>query len=411
MDKQLSTSRIEKDLENLKAFTATPGNGCTRMPFTKETRDAAEYLKQVMREAGLEVHEDSVGNVLGILPGKDREKPCILMGSHYDSVYNGGDYDGIAGIVCGIEIARILKDAGENLDCDLVIAAFMDEEGCRIGTGYFGSKSLLGQMTVEECKHFTDKDNISVYQAMTDYGLVPENIPNAAWDLDRIGRYIELHIEQGPVLDQKHIELGLVDCIVGIQRYMITVNGRSDHAGTTPMDMRLDAVDMASKVICHIADLARAEEEGTVATVGYITSVPGGMNVVAQSASFSVDIRSKKNEIINKIADEIRRLLDEETKKGGGTYEIDTKLVITPVDMSAPMLDIMEDSCKEHGYTYLRMPSGAGHDALAIGQIKDTVMIFVPSKDGRSHCPEEYTPYEDFAKAVEVLCDLVRKVD
>jgi len=410
MDRDLSTKRIEKDLECLKQFTATPGNGCTRMPFTKETRDAAEYLKGAMRKAGLEVREDNVGNIFGVLPGKDRSKPCIMVGSHYDSVYNGGDYDGIAGVVSGIELARILKDAGENLEADYIVAAFMDEEGCRFGTGYFGSKSMLGQMTVEECKHFTDKDDISVYEAMKSYGLIPENIANAAWDTSRIGHYIELHIEQGPVLDQKKIELGLVDCIVGIQRYMVTVNGRSDHAGTTPMDMRMDAVDMASKVICHVADLARAEENGTVATVGYITSVPGGMNVVAQSASFSVDIRSKKNEIINKIAAELRRLLDEETKKGKGTYTIDTKLVITPVNMSGNMLDIMEDSCKEHGYSYLRMPSGAGHDALAIGQVKDTVMLFVPSKDGRSHCPEEYTPYDDFSKAVEVLNDLIHKL-
>ena len=410
MDRELSTKRIEKDLECLKQFTATPGNGCSRLPFTKETRDAAEYLKGAMRHAGLEVHEDSAGNVIGILPGKDRTKPCILVGSHYDSVYNGGDYDGIAGVVTGIEMARILKDAGENLEEDFVVAGFMDEEGCRFGTGYFGSKCILGQMTVEECKHQTDKEGISVYEAMKGYGMVPENLVNAAWAPDRIGKYIELHIEQGPVLDEKKIELGLVDCIVGIQRYMVTVNGRSDHAGTTPMDMRMDAVDMASKVICHIADYAREEETGTVATVGYITSVPGGVNVVAQSASFSIDIRSTKNEIINRIADKIRAKLDEETKKGGGSYTIDTTLEITPVDMNGEMVDLMEKSCKERGYSCLRMPSGAGHDALAIGQVKDAVMIFVPSKDGRSHCPEEYTPYEDFAKAVEVLVDLVHKL-
>ena len=134
------------------------------------------------------------------------------------------------------------------------------------------------------------------------------------------------------------------------------------------------------------------------------------MNVVAQSASFSIDIRSTKNEIINRIADKIRKDLDEVTQKYGSSYTIDTTLEITPVDMSAEMVDMMEDSCKERGYSYLRMPSGAGHDALAIGQVKDAVMIFVPSKDGRSHCPEEYTPYEDFAKAVEVLVDLLHKL-
>ena len=410
MNVELSTRRIEKNLEELKQFTSTPGNGCTRLPFSKETRDTAEYLKKVMTEAGLEVCEDVVGNIFGVLPGKDRTKPCIMVGSHYDSVYNGGDYDGIAGVVCGIELARILQDEHTNLSADFVVVAFMDEEGCRFGTGYFGSKSMLGDMTLEECKHFTDRDDISVYDAMVGYGLVPEKLKEAAWDLDKIGKYIEVHIEQGPVLDTKKIQLGLVNCIVGIQRYMVTVNGRADHAGTTPMDMRMDAVDMATKVVSKIADWAREEGNGTVATTGYVKAVPGGMNVVAASFDFSVDIRSVNNDVINRIAGKLRAALDEETKKGNGSYSIDTKLVITPVDMNAEMLDIMEDSCQEHGYSYLRMPSGAGHDALAIGQVKDTVMLFVPSKDGRSHCPEEYTPYESFGQACEVLTDLIKKL-
>ncbi len=410
MNVELSTRRIEKNLEELKQFTATPGNGCTRLPFSKETRDAAEYLKKVMAEAGLEVTEDVVGNIFGVLPGKDRTKPCIMVGSHYDSVYNGGDYDGIAGVVCGIELARILQDDNTNLSADFVVVAFMDEEGCRFGTGYFGSKSMLGDMTVEECKHFTDRDDISVYDAMVGYGLVPEKLKEAAWDLDKIGKYIEVHIEQGPVLDTKKIQLGLVNCIVGIQRYMVTVKGRADHAGTTPMDMRMDAVDMATKVVSKIADWAREEGNGTVATTGYVKAVPGGMNVVAASFDFSVDIRSVNNDVINRIAGKLRAALDEETKKGNGSYSVDTKLVITPVDMNAEMLDIMEESCKEHEYSYLRMPSGAGHDALAIGQVKDTVMLFVPSKDGRSHCPEEYTPYESFGQACEVLTDLIKKL-
>jgi len=408
MDLTQVTKEVERRLEALKQFTATHGNGCTRMPFSKETRDAAEYLKEEMRQAGLEVREDVVGNIFGVLPGKDRNLPCILSGSHYDSVYNGGNYDGIAGVVTSIEIAAQLNKAGIQLDRDYVVAAFMDEEGCRFGTGYFGSKSMLGQMTVEECKHFTDKDGISVYEAMRGYGLVPEKIPEAAWDLNKIGYSVEAHIEQGPVLDTEKIQIGLVNGIVGIQRYMFTVNGRADHAGTTPMYMRKDAVDAATKVISKIADFAREAGNGTVATVGYVNAVPGGMNVVAQSMEFSVDIRSMDNDIICDIADKIRACLKEETEKIGGSYSEDVKLVIEPVAMSDAMLDVMEDSCKEHGYSYLRLPSGAGHDSLAIAQVNpNTCMVFVPSKDGRSHCPEEYTPYEDFARAVQVMYDLI----
>ncbi len=410
MDRDKITKRISADLKYLKEFTATPGNGCTRMPFTQETRYAAEYLKKIMEDAGLAVREDCVGNVFGTLPGEDRSLPCVMVGSHYDSVYNGGDYDGIAGVVSAVELARLLQDEGKRLRSDLVVAAFMDEEGCRFGTGYFGSKCMLGQMTVEECKHYTDKDDISVYDAMTEYGLVPENLKDAAWPEGSIGHYIELHIEQGPVLDANQIELGLVNCIVGIQRYIVTVQGRSDHAGTTPMDMRQDAVNMAAKVIGKIGDMAKAEGNGTVATVGYMKVTPSAMNVVAESVDFSIDIRSTDNAIIDKIASQIWAELDRETQATGASWSADSKLTITPVDLSPAMLDIMEESCKEHGYSYLRMPSGAGHDALAIGQSLDTVMIFVPSKDGRSHCPVEYTPYEAFSKAIEVLYDLINRV-
>lgn len=408
MDVNQATREVERRLEDLKQFTSTHGNGCTRLPFSKETRDAAEYLKEEMRQAGLEVREDTVGNVIGVLPGRDRTKPAIVNGSHYDSVYNGGNYDGIAGVIVAIEIAAQLNAAGIQLERDYVVVAFMDEEGCRFGTGYFGSKSILGQMTVEECKHFTDKDGISVYSAMRDYGLVPEKIPEAAWAPDRIGYYVEAHIEQGPVLDAKGLEIGLVNGIVGIQRYMFNVHGRSDHAGTTPMDMRKDSVDAATKVISKIADFAREAGKGTVATVGYVNAVPGGMNVVAQSMEFSVDIRSMDNDIINDIADKIRACLKEETEKIGGSYDEDVKLVIEPCALNDGMLDLMETSCKEHGYSYMRLPSGAGHDALAVGQINpNTVMVFVPSKEGRSHCPEEYTPYEYFGKAVQVMFDLI----
>ena len=226
--------------------------------------------------------------------------------------------------------------------------------------------------------------------------------------LFRSGQFLELHIEQGPVLDAENIELGLVDCIVGIQRYMVTVHGRADHAGTTPMDMRMDAVDAATKVISKIPDWAREKADGTVATTGFIRTTPGGMNIVAEKVEFTVDIRSKNNDNINDIANRIRAALDREVKEMGGSYEIDTKLVITPVWLSEDMLNTMEESCKARGYSYKKLPSGAGHDALEIGQVIPTVMLFVPSKEGRSHCPVEFTKYSDFAKASVIMTELAK---
>lgn len=400
------TGRIATNLEGLKAFTATPGNGCTRLPFTKEARDAVEYLKKEMTSIGLEVFEDAAGNVFGLLKGEDPSAPCVMMGSHYDSVVNGGDFDGIAGVVCAFEVARQLKERGITPKRNFVAVGFCDEEGMRFGTGYFGSGALLGNRDVEYCKRFKDKDGISIYEAMKEYGLDPEKVTEARWAEGSIGSFLELHIEQGPVLDAENIEIGLVDCIVGIQRYMVTVHGRADHAGTTPMDMRMDAVDAATKVISKIADWAREKADGTVATTGYINTIPGGMNIVAEKVEFTVDIRSSNNDNINDITRRIRAALDAETKAMGGSYEMDNKLTITPVQLSEEMLAIMEKDCHEKGYSCKRLASGAGHDALEIGQVIPTVMLFVPSKDGRSHCPVEFTKYSDFAKASVIMTDL-----
>ncbi|MBM6970701.1 M20 family metallo-hydrolase [Mordavella massiliensis] len=402
------TGRIARDLEHLKQYTATPGNGCTRLPFTKEARDAVNYLKELMTEAGLEVTEDAAGNVIGTLKGEDPDAPCVMMGSHYDSVVNGGDYDGIAGVICAIEVARILKEEGFVPKRNFVVVGFCDEEGMRFGTGYFGSGAMLGHRDVEYTKKFADTDGVTIYDAMKGYGLDPEKIGEAAWKEGSIGQFLEAHIEQGPVLDAEGTELGLVEGIVGIQRYMVTVHGRADHAGTTPMDMRMDAVDAATKVISKIADWAREKADGTVSTVGYINTVPGGMNIVAEKVEFTVDIRSMNNDNINDITNRIRKALDKEVAEYGGSYEMDNKLTITPVHLSSEMLDFMEEDCKERGYTYRRMPSGAGHDSLEIGQSIPTVMIFTPSKEGRSHCPVEFTKYSEFAKASVIMKDLAK---
>ena len=403
------TGRIARDLEHLKQFTATPGNGCTRLPFTKEAREAVNYLRQLMEEAGLEVTEDAAGNVIGTLKGENPDEPCVMMGSHYDSVVNGGDYDGIAGVICAIEVARLLKEEGITPKRNFVAVGFCDEEGMRFGTGYFGSGAMLGHRDVEYTKNFADTDGITIYEAMKGYGLDPEKIGEAAWKEGSIGHFLEAHIEQGPVLDAEGTELGLVEGIVGIQRYMVTVHGRADHAGTTPMDMRRDAVDAATKVISKIADWAREKADGTVSTVGYINTVPGGMNIVAEKVEFTVDIRSMNNDNINDITNRIRKALDKEVAEFGGSYEMDNKLTITPVHLSEEMLDIMEEDCKAKGYSYRRMPSGAGHDSLEIGQSIPTVMIFTPSKDGRSHCPVEFTKYSEFAKAATIMKDLAKR--
>jgi allantoate deiminase len=407
MDIEKITDNLKRNLRDLHQYTSTPGAGTTRLPFTREARDAVNHIRLMMEEAGLEVREDEAGNIIGLIKGTDPSLPALVVGSHFDTVTNGGDFDGLAGIMTGIEIARMLKQESSALRRNFIVIGFCDEEGMRFGTGYFGSKSILGQVSQEDLRHYKDKDDVSIYEAMKGYGLVPENLPRAAWDLKSVRAFIEMHIEQGPILYQSGEELGLVECIVGIQRYIVTVRGRSDHAGTTPMDMRIDAVEAAAQVIAKIPDWAREEGEGTVATTGFVKVLPGGMNIIAEEVQFSVDVRSRNRASIDAIVAKIRDGLDEACKRNGATYTMDNKLTITPVDLDRNMLASLENHCKNRAYACRRMISGAGHDALAIGQALDTVMVFVPSREGRSHCPVEWTEYGDIAKAVAVIYDLI----
>lgn len=407
MNKDIIAERIQNSLEKLSTFNATPGHGCTRLPFTKEARQAADYIKTCMAETGLTVREDEAGNVIGVLEGEDTQAPALVVGSHYDTVINGGNFDGLAGIAIGIEIARLLIENKVQLKRNFVVIGFCDEEGMRFGTGYFGSKAILGQITIEDLHRYKDKDDVSIYEAMKEYGLVPEDVLKAKQDLSKIKAFVEVHPEQGPVLYQKNVDIGLVECIVGIQRYIVTVHGRADHAGTTPMDMRIDPVEAATKVISKIPDWARDKGVGTVATTGFVKVIPGGINIVAEEVQFSIDIRSSNNEKINDIVAKIQAELDKVCKPSGVTWDMDNKLTIEPLDLSQDMLSMLQKNCEAHGYSSLRMISGAGHDALAIGQVLNTALVFVASKDGRSHCPVEWSEYADLAKAVTVIYDMI----
>lgn len=399
---------IEKHLKNLSVFTSTPNNGVTRFPFTKEAKAAVEYLKYEMKKIGLETRIDESGAVIGRLEGQ--EKKTILVGSHYDSVRCGGQFDGIAGVICGIELAKMLKEKSITPKYSLEIIATNDEEGARFKSGFFSSKAMLGELTIFDLKDLKDANNISIYDAMKEYGLNPEAINKAKRDLNDIKGFLEIHIEQGPVLENHEKDIGIVDTIVGIQRYMVTIYGRADHAGTTPMDMRIDAVEIATKVISSISNIGRSYKDA-VATVGSIKVLPNEINTIAEKVTFSIDIRSTKQEIIDFIYKEITQQIELLTSKYDSRYSITNTLFVKPVDMNERLKQKIEQSCKERNFSYEHINSGAGHDSLPMAEAVDTAMIFVPSKDGRSHCKEEFTNYEYLAKATLVALDTIINIE
>ena len=400
---KLIEDNIIKALDALQEFTATPGCGVTRFPYSKEARDACSYLKKLMEAVGLAVRMDNSGAVIGRLEGKS--PATIMIGSHFDSVKHGGAYDGIAGVVCAIEVARLLKESGTELGYSLEVIATNDEEGARFNVGLFTGKVLLGQLTSEDLKAQVDADGVSVYQAMAAYGLKPEEI--AEHKRDDIKAFIEIHIEQGPVLEAEHKEIGIVDVIVGIKRARIRINGRADHAGTMPMHMRKDALEQATKVISKIGDRARLFRN-CVATVGYLQVEPNVMNIIPQSVTFVVDIRGVDEETIMTQYYSLLADLDKMSLESGLTYDVENLLYAEPVRMDEEIKGHFETSCIERQYDYMHLPSGAGHDAQIFGAQLPAAMLFVPSAEGRSHCPEEKSEAKDLAKAVLVAYDALQ---
>ena len=303
--------RIKRDIETLSKYNATPGNGLTRFSFTKEDGRARNYIKKEMEKAGLKVYEDAAGTIIGRLEGKNSKAPVIMLGSHYDSVKNGGNFDGNAGVVAALEIPRVLRDNNIQLNHPVEFIGIIEEEGGRFGSGLFGSRAMAGKISREELDLLKDDQGITIGKAMSDFGLDPDSISQAARNPKDIKAFLELHIEQGPVLEHEEKEIGIVEYIVGINQIEVSIEGRADHAGTTPMNMRKDALDSAVDVISNISNFAKSLEDGTVATVGTFLVQPGAANIVPGKVTFTVDVRSKEEKSISKVINFIKSGLEE----------------------------------------------------------------------------------------------------
>lgn len=405
----INLERIIKDIETLATFNATPGKGVTRLSFTKEDRQAREYIKEEMKSIGLKVWEDGYSNIFGRKEGKDSNAPAIMIGSHFDSVINGGPFDGVAGLVAALEVARVLVENKVDTYYPIEVVAMNDEEGVRFGTGLSNSRAMVGVMDEEELDNAVDKDGISLRQAMIDFGINPD-LEDAKRPKDSIKAFIELHIEQGPILEDNGKDIGLVETIVGIDKYDCIFKGKPGHAGTTPMINRKDALIGASEFVLAINRMVKEVGQGTVGTVGELNVSPNAPNVIPGHAQLSVDIRSNKDENIKTIGNEIIKEVERIEKSLDIDIEVKNTLYVPPVHMSKEITDIMEKSTKELGYSYMRMNSGAGHDAMIMAEIAPTSLIFVPSKDGLSHHPDEWTDYEDLKKGVEVMLNTVMEL-
>ena len=273
--------RIRYDIDELAKISVTQGPGCCRQTYTKEFAEARDYIVRVMKEIGLSVREDAVGNIFGRMEGKNPEAPVIMTGSHFDTVRTGGRFDGLAGVVAALEVARVMKEEGFVPNCPIEFVATAEEEGTRFSGGLFGSRAMCGQLYENELEKSLDMDGISMAQAMREYGLDPEKVNEAILNPEKVRMFLELHIEQGPVLDAENIEIGIVDAIAGLRRWVVTVKGRSDHSGSTPMNMRADTMLAAARALVRGTAKTAELGDGTMVTCGSVEVKPGAMNVVA----------------------------------------------------------------------------------------------------------------------------------
>jgi allantoate deiminase len=399
--------RIERLIVSLSEFTATPGKGTTRLTYSNEDLQARQYIKEKMKEYGLQVREDGFGNIFGKLDGSIKDAPSVLIGSHFDSVPNGGSYDGPAGVVVALEVAALFSKNQLTPKYPLEVIALVEEEGSRFGGGLMGSRGIVGVLSEEDFFNLRDKDGISTVEAMNQIGLDP-SLPKLR-DSKTLKAFLELHIEQGPILEEQNIPIGVVEAIVGLTQFEVTVTGQAGHAGTTPMDRRADALVTAARIISQLPELAIGKGEGTVITTGRLQVFPNGANVIPDKTVFSVDIRSGKEENVLQVIESVKQLV--ESYNGNGIHtSIEQQLYIQPKKMNQDIVTLLKEKSSHFNIPSCSINSGAGHDAMVFSDFTNVGMLFIPSKDGLSHCPEEWSDSLHIANAVQILYEAAKSL-
>ena len=405
-DIRANPDRMEQRIKALSAFGANPEGGVSRVAFSEADLAGRAYIRDLMSEAGLSVRVDTAGNIIGRREGSEPDLPVIMFGSHIDSVPGGGNYDGDVGVIGAIEVVQLLQDNAIRTRHPLEVVSFTDEEG-----GLTGSRAMIGEIgdaTLGVVSH----SGMTIGDGIRTVGGDPKRLDLAERRPGELKAFIELHIEQGAILHEENIDIGVVEGIVGIRWWDVTVEGFANHAGTTPMNRRWDAMVTAAEYILAVNRVATSMSGRQVATVGRLRAEPGAPNVIPGEVVLSLEIRDLSAAKIQRVFDEIRQ---EGERIADARF---TPIRYAEIDVAAPpaptdeqMRRIIAASADELSLSFKLMPSGAGHDAQDMVHITPTGMIFVPSVDGVSHSPKEFTSAEDMANGASVLYRTVLEID
>ena len=400
---QIDASILQRYVETLGSIGWQEEGGIVRPVYSAAWALAREQLAEWMRASGLDVRVDTVGNLFGRLRSIDDSR-TILTGSHLDTVPFGGKFDGALGILAGLVALHALREQEGEPRRSLEVVALCEEEGSRFPAHYWGTRGILGLIRSEELERLRDDQGMTISEAMRGVGaagLSPERYIEAVRrDVDV---FVELHIEQGRILFDERVDLGIVQAIVGLQHQWVTVKGRADHAGTMPMDLRRDALQGAAQMAVEITRLVEQEGRPAVVTLGKWEVKPGAVNVIPDEVSFSVDVRHPEEETKQRLVAAIRVRCDEIARERELTVSSEITSDILPSGMDVALQSILASSAEACGASWRAMPSGAGHDSQEMARHVLTAMLFVPSVEGRSHSAAEYTTPEDAARGASVL--------
>jgi N-carbamoyl-L-amino-acid hydrolase len=399
---QINAERLLVSLQALGQIGALPGGGVNRLALSDADRLGRDWTVARMRELGMQVQIDAIGNIVGTSAGSE-DLPPVMIGSHIDTVRTGGLYDGNYGVLAGLELLATLREAGVTTRRPLAVAVFTNEEGARFQPDMLGSLVYVGGLPLADALASVDADGIPVLSELQRIGYQGQ----AAVGAPQVDSYLELHIEQGPVLEQLGLQIGVVEGVQGISWTEFTVAGQSNHAGTTPMALRHDAALVAAQVAVFVRELSKRMGGRQLATVGALKLRPNLVNVIANEAVFTVDLRNTNSAALAQAENELLAYAQQAARMEGVSLSTRTLARFEPVVFDPMVVNLVEQQARSLGCSHQRMPSGAGHDAQMLARICPAGMIFVPSVGGLSHNVAEFTESADLARGAQLLLQVV----
>ncbi len=400
----INIKRVKTMVEQLMRFGLNDDGSITRLSYSEPFVKAQEYITGMMRQAGMEVQRDAIGNLIGTYPGIRADLPAVMTGSHLDTVPNGGKLDGALGIIAALECALSWQESGWRPVRPVKIIATVEEEGSTFGLGCLGSRSIIGELATQDFKQIKDKNGRILPDYLAAQDLASNNLSLTKIDLSTIHSFLELHIEQGEELDLNGKACALVTDIVGIDRHWLSIKGHANHAGTTRMDRRCDALVAAAELIKGIYEAALASNGGYVATVGKLIVSPGATNVVPGEVQFTIETRAADNKIIDNACETMMSLLTQTESKYKVKATVLNRHLTLPRHLDDNVLEVLRQAARKVAVEeFNEMPSWAGHDAKILAAVIPSGMIFVPSIAGISHSKDEQTNFDDIEQGIKIL--------